>query len=225
MSRIKELFESPRAFGALAFALVLIVQLPFANDDFDVGFESMIGGRFQGPIQRAWLTGGFLELGARPMLSPLPTIPPTGKTYASHPPLAHWLFHLPVSVFGLSEFSLRLIPILCSALAAFLLSAFMANKLGPFAGFASAALWASTPMAFFYGRMANYESIVFVLSLGACLLIRGDTKRYTVLASISIGLATFTDWAGGFFLPGIAIICWHSKFGWRPIIGTAAAIG
>lgn len=225
MSRLRAIIESPRIFGALALTLVLIVQLPFANDDFDIGHEAMIGGRFQGPIQRAYLAGGFFKLRGRPILTPLPTIPPSGKTYASHPPLAHWLFHIPVKIFGLSEFTLRLVPILISALTAFLLATLLAQRMGPIAGFACALLYASTPMAFFFGRMANYEAIVMFLGLLAFLLIRGGTKKYFIGAAICLGLATFTDWAAGFFLPGIAIVCWHSRFGWRPLLATTTAMG
>ena len=216
--------ESPIAPAIAAFLLALIVHLPFANDDFDIGFESMIGARFQGPIQRAWLKGGFVAMSGRPMLSPLPTVPPSGATYASHPPLAHWLFHLPVSLWGLSEFSLRIIPILCAALAAFLLAYFLALKLGPIAGWSTTFLWPAIPMVFFYGRMANYESIVFVLALAACLLVFRNTKKSILLAALCMGLATLTDWAAGFFLPGIALVCWRFKFGWRPIIATSIAV-
>ncbi len=216
--------SSPWAAGIVALLLSLAVQLPFANDDFDIGFESMIGARFQGPIQRAWLRGGFFRMGGRPMLSPLPTNPPSGATYASHPPLAHWLFHIPVSAFGLSEFSLRLVPILCSALAAFLLAFFLSFRLGPIAGWTSAILWPSVPMVFFYGRMANYESVVFLFALAACLLVLRGSPRATLWAALLLGLATCADWAAGFFLPGIAVVCWRRHLGWRPFLLSLAAV-
>ncbi len=208
-------------------ALSLLVQLPFANKDFDIGLESIIGARFQGPIQRAWVKGGFLNLAGRPMLTPLPTRPPKGLTYASHPPLAHWLFHLPVSIFGLSEFSLRLIPILFTAFAGFLLATFLAMRLGPIAGVTSSLLWPSWPMVFFYGRMANYESLVFAFALSACLLVLRNSKKSIGAAAFCLFLGTMTDWAAGFFLPGIALICWQRKLGWRPLLtcGVGVAVG
>ena len=206
--------------AALALALSLGRHLPFANDVFDEGYEAAIVARYQGQIQKIFRMEGFWALKGRPIMNPMPTDPISGVTYVAHPPFVHWIYCLSVSLFGCSEFALRLFPILCCALVGACLAYYAARKRGLWAALAIIVFWTASPMIFFYGRMANFESPVMFWGGIALCCAQKQGKIWNVLLFAAVFAATFSDWAGGFFVPAILVLNWRGQ---KPILKTAIA--
>ena len=112
---------------------------------------------YQGEPVRNWQRLGFGRLHGIPMLGALPTEPPAGFIYAHHPPTVTWMVNGVVSAFGLSERSIRMVPIFFSALTGGVLFWF-ASKWGTRSAIVAAILWLILPMSFVYGIMCNPEA-------------------------------------------------------------------
>jgi 4-amino-4-deoxy-L-arabinose transferase-like glycosyltransferase len=196
-----------------AAVLSIARHAPFATDPFDYTGEGIVATTFAGPIQKSYLRAGFGRLAGAPMATLLPTDPPSGTLYVNHPPLLHWATWPFIAAFGLKEWSLRALPILLSAFTAALLARVAALHLGRLGALASAAIFATLPIEFFFGRMSNYEPPVLLVGLLAqsCLPSQGDSRIRRSLACALVFLATSIDWEGAFLVPGFLLHEWIAR--------------
>ena len=209
--------------AVFACVLSLSRHLPFIADDFDGSFDSCLGSYFQGPIQKAYLEQGFISMGGRPLLDLIPAEPIEGLLYVNHPPFFSWCTYAFVGTFGLRTWTLRIFPILCSALMALFLAHVAAKRIGVWGAIGTIVFWTFSPMVFFFGDMANYESTCLLISSLALFLVGEKDYARRKIGYMLFFLATFIDWPGGLFALASILVTNRKRWMIRPIV--AAGLG
>jgi hypothetical protein len=196
---------------ALALATFVAGAARYAteiDDAWDDSLASINGANYTGNIERAFRRAGYEELRGLPYLFVAPTTTRTDfdQIYLHHPPLFRGLVHGATLLFGFTERGVRLLPILCTALAGAVLVLLIAPQsgLGPAAG--AAGFFLAVPMSWHYGWMANYEaplllSTVLAVGLHARLRTRSVAAYWPVY--LVFLAATQVDWAGYFIGPAL----------------------
>jgi 4-amino-4-deoxy-L-arabinose transferase-like glycosyltransferase len=144
---------------------------------------------------------------ARNLLSrPGLTLYYAGQPWFEKPPLLFWLMAASSSLFGLTEFALRL-PSALFGISAIALQYLAGRQLaGRLAGVAAALFLLGVPQFVAYSRLAMMDVPLMTLGMMSfVLLLYGERKRWaTVLAGIPFGLAILTKSAAAFlFFPGL----------------------
>jgi 4-amino-4-deoxy-L-arabinose transferase-like glycosyltransferase len=119
--------------------------------------------------------------------------------YLSHPPLVPLLLFLSFKLFGVNEWSARLVSIIFSLIGLlffYLLMEYISNKR---IALFSSMFMCFMPMFSYYGRIVNYESVTLGLSLvflyGFTKYIHTRGKSFLLIAIISAILGALSDWA------------------------------
>lgn len=129
--------------------------------------------------------------------------------YINHPPLLPFLIALSYHLFGVQEWSTRIVPILFSVGSIFLIYLLGKEIRDRTAGLLAAFILLFIPMFSYFGRLPNFEPVVtfFVLTSFESYLrwSRSHRARYFVGILLSQFLACLTDWPGYFIAPALAI--------------------
>ncbi|MEP6670485.1 MAG: glycosyltransferase family 39 protein [Chthoniobacter sp.] len=129
---------------------------------------------------------------------PLPI--PAEAYYVHHPTLLPVLITVSFAVFGESEATTRLVPIIASLASVVVLWFLLHSTAGARAATLGAAVFAAVPMELHYGDMVDFEPVLtlWMLALLACLWHWKMTGRkpWAVGAAIFAALALWTDWPG-----------------------------
>ncbi|HSI15988.1 MAG TPA: glycosyltransferase family 39 protein [Chthoniobacter sp.] len=129
---------------------------------------------------------------------PLP-IPPEAY-YVHHPTLLPVLVTASFALFGESEATARLVPVLASLASVIVLWLLLRSTAGPRAATFGAAIFALVPMELHYGDMVDFEPVLtfWMLALLACLWHWTTTRKmhWAVGAAIFAALCLWTDWPG-----------------------------
>jgi len=184
-----------------------------------------IDGAWHSIIGRNLLRHGFFATRGAPVLNPGQSIPGEWTYYLHHPPLLDWIVALSFRIFGIHEWSARLVPLLFS-LGTIVLTYRLARRLFPATGIALAAalFMATIPMSAIYGMHVDYHgAIVLAFALAAIsayerLTATGE-RRYGLVLIAMVTLCALTDWPG-FYLPPLFLA--HAWLGARSP-GTPAA--
>ena len=161
-----------------------------------------------GNIARNYVRFGYLDtrLGAVRDVGP---VRPDKFTYDEHPPMIYWLTSLSYHIFGVSEWSATLVPILCSALSLGLLFMIAFRWWGLSVAVLAAAFMALIPMDAYYGRMVDHEAVTLLFSLLTFYLyILWKEKRargYLIGVFVALALAMLSDFPGYFVAPWLAL--------------------
>lgn len=131
--------------------------------------------------------------------------------HTHHPPLLPLLLGLSYMLFGISELSTRLIPIVFSLATLAVLYRYLSLELGRRTALLAMTLWIITPLFLYYGKLAVHEIPVlffFILSLWRyrLWLVEKDRRSYLLLA-LSILFAGFSGWPGHYI--ALAINLYH----------------
>lgn len=130
--------------------------------------------------------------------------------HLSHQPLLQILIAISYMVFGIHEWSARLVPIFFS-LGSIILVYAIADRVWHRRTALFAALFAAfIPMSAYFGRIVNFEPLVlfFVLLLSWAYLVWSDTNnnKYYILAIAAVLLGGLTDWPFFLVLPFFLLI-------------------
>jgi 4-amino-4-deoxy-L-arabinose transferase-like glycosyltransferase len=153
-----------------------------------------------------------------------------GQPWFEKPPFVFWLMAASSSLFGVTEFALRL-PVAFFGISAIVLQYFAGRRLsGRLAGILAAIFLLGVPQFVAYSRLAMMDVPLTALGmLSFVLLLHGDKQRLPViLAGISFGLAILAKSAAAFlFVPGLVAIALASRgmrFFWSKEMLWAAAL-
>lgn len=131
--------------------------------------------------------------------------------YAHHPPMITWLTALSFMIFGDSEWSARLAPILCSLAGLALFLCVVRELCDEPTALLAGLLYAVTPVGAFFGRMANHEAptLCFILlAVWGWNGLRGGAPRTAarhVAYFVGIACAIYSGWPGTIAAGVIAI--------------------
>jgi mannosyltransferase len=134
-----------------------------------------------------------------------------------HPPLYHAATKLFVSVFGLSEYTLRFLPAVFGALTVWA-TWLLLRRLSPQAARTALVLTAGSPFLIYYSQEArDYELLIFlsVLSTWSFVRFRQDGRGLALYAGLSICLM-YSHLCGAMVLLSHEIVFWlYGRARWR----------
>ncbi|HEX7229177.1 MAG TPA: glycosyltransferase family 39 protein [Candidatus Binatia bacterium] len=137
-----------------------------------------------------------------------------GQPWFEKPPFLFWLMAASSSLFGVTEFALRL-PVSLFGISAVALQYLAARRLsGRLAGILAAIFLLGVPQFVAYSRLAMTDVPLTALGMSTfVLLLYGDKRKWPVmLAAISFGLAILVKSAAAFlFVPGLVAIALASR--------------
>jgi 4-amino-4-deoxy-L-arabinose transferase-like glycosyltransferase len=176
-----------------------------------------IDGAWHSIIGRNLLRHGFFATRGAPVLNPGQSIPGEWTYYLHHPPLLDWIVALSFRIFGIHEWSARLVPLLFS-LGTIVLTYRLACRLFPASSMAVAAAFfmATIPMSAIYGMHVDYHgAIVLAFALAAIsayerLTATGE-RRYGLFLIAMVTLCALTDWPGFYLPPLVLAHAWLSR--------------
>jgi 4-amino-4-deoxy-L-arabinose transferase-like glycosyltransferase len=158
-----------------------------------------------------------------------------GQPYLDKPPLMYWLSALSYQLFGVSDFSARLIPSL-AAFATVLIVFFWGKSIGGRElGFTAAAILALTPQFVYRGRWLSFDSLLCLwvtLSLSTAH-VAATSRRFWPLWLVSAaaaGLGLLTKGPVAFVLVGVPLYAARWLWSWplsirRWLVWTGVAVG
>ena len=130
--------------------------------------------------------------------------------FTHYPPLFPILISLSYKIFGISEWSTRLVPLLASS-GSILLIFLIGTKLWDFkTGFLAALLSLVIPINLYFGKTPVHEPVLvffILLSFLAYLYLKSSDKiQFKVWFILALIAAHLTTWAGFFLTPAITIL-------------------
>jgi 4-amino-4-deoxy-L-arabinose transferase-like glycosyltransferase len=140
-------------------------------------------------------------------LGPLPI--PAEAYYVHHPVLFPLLVTASVMALGEKEWAIKLVPIGCSILSAWLLWILVGDVINRRAAAFAVAFFATLPMELHYGDLVDYEPCLVMWMLAALVCLRNREvrggRRWTILAAFCCFCALWTDWPGYLFTVSVAV--------------------
>jgi hypothetical protein len=135
-------------------------------------------------------------------------------------PVGYFLIGLAVKALGTTEFAARILPALFGAAAVAALFLIGRRMFSARAGFLAALLLALCSFHIYYSQYARYYTMLGLFSmLGMWLAYEGferDRRWLTAAGAALMGLACWTHWTAGLFLPSLAAYLLWSARGERP---------
>lgn len=190
-------------------AFILIGQ----NLDKPLWGEHDWNGVRYGNIARNYLRYGLVETELGQVENSGPAQRGEFEYYTHYPPLLPMTIGLSYKIFGIDEWSTRLIPTLAiagSIVLIFLIGSSLSSlKIGVLA----ALLAMLTPMSLYFGKNASHEplTLTFILLSFYGYLSLGKLKVAKLLFILGLVLAQFTAWAGYFLIPAITIVTFAKR--------------
>lgn len=163
-----------------------------------------------GNIARNYLRYGLLQTKLGQVENSGPASPDEFEYYTRYPPLLPLLIALSYKIFGISEWSTRLVPLVftsASLVMIFLIgSRFFSLRVGTLA----ALLALATPMAGYFGKNPSHEPLTLFFIL---LAFYGYIQARKLTFVLGLILAQLSAWAGYFLLPALALShLWQKDF-------------
>ncbi len=189
------------AIGAMLFLLYEIDEPWFGQKDFN--------GAIYGILSRNFVKHGYLETRFGPAMNTGPVTDARFTYYLHHPPLFYFLVSFSFHIFGVSEWSARLVPILFSILALFFFFRLVRKIWGLEEAYFSSLILAFLPVNLYFSRIVLQESSI---SLGILLILwyyvkwreSRRTADYWKIVAIFI-LFGLIDWPAYYILPLLAM--------------------
>ncbi|MBN1252322.1 MAG: glycosyltransferase family 39 protein, partial [Bacteroidales bacterium] len=129
--------------------------------------------------------------------------------HLKHPPLIQILIYFSYLIFGISEFSVRIVPIVFSTLSLILLYLIIQEvwhnkKLSNLTVF----FFAIIPMSSWFGRVANFQAFVLafcLLTIYTFLKFKKYRSWTFILFILAICAGCLSDWSYYFVIPGLLL--------------------
>jgi len=171
-------------------------------------------GAFYGVIAKHYIQYGYVGTRLGMVMDSHPD--GTYDYYLSHPPLFPILISLAYRVFGVHEWSTRLIPILFSLGSALLLYLLAYRIRGPLYALIAICLLIPMPMFAFFGRLPSFEPLVafFLLASLICYqryLSHGSNRTSYIGMVFFLLLTCLIDWPGYFLTVIILLHFWFVR--------------
>jgi len=205
----------------LLFAIVVraaIIARPFHRNPEAMGsYNAILGRNYLSNYQ--WTRDWGIPVQSFPSPTGDPGDPGDPPTYyANHPPLVPLLVALSYSIFDEGEWQTRLPTAICTLGCIVVIYTMLRKRAGLRAATLAALLFAATPMAIFFGGMAdviNSQVVLFSLLAVAAYLRFSETTdaRRLLLLIGAFALAALSDWPAFFLVP---VLCLHFVFTHRP---------
>jgi len=128
--------------------------------------------------------------------------------YAHHPPLIPFLIAGVYALFGISEWSTRLIPVFFTLASTALLYLIALRRFGPFVAFWAGFFYSCVPITVAFGGMPDYvntQVVFFMLVVIETYLRWYETRQQLWLCTLSLSalLGALSDWP--IFFPGVVL--------------------
>src|SRR3989344_6292182 len=167
-----------------------------------------------GNIARNFLRYGILDLKFAQVENSGPLEDQQFVYYTHYPPLLPILISLSYKIFGVSEFSTRIVPTIFTAGAISLIfligSTLFSKRIGLLASLFSILI----PMTLYFGKNASHEPIALffiLLSFYGFILYKRKVMYSLALFIIGIIFAEMSAWAGYFLIPAITLVAIFKK--------------
>ena len=170
------------------------------------GNHSAWGGAMYGNIARNFVKYGYLATRFGPVANTGTVEPADFEFYYHYPPLLVWLISASDHLFGVSEFSARLVPLVFSILLMLLVERFARRNWGDAVGLTAMAFCAVMPVETYYGAHVDIYNAVPVfftlLAVAAYAQFRdGGRTRHLLLCALAVTLGCATTWYTYFLVP------------------------
>jgi 4-amino-4-deoxy-L-arabinose transferase-like glycosyltransferase len=161
---------------------------------------------------------GYLATGFRPILDAGWVSPDAYTLYTHHPPLISILVSLSFRLFGIHEWSARLVPITCSVVTILLIHQLARRFWSPRTALLSAAFAATMPIGAYYGQRVSDQGALLICILMLTVSFywhycQHSRNRYLLGVAVGVLLAILTDWQGLYIVA--LLICHYLVFGRR----------
>jgi 4-amino-4-deoxy-L-arabinose transferase-like glycosyltransferase len=225
--------KSPGLY-VLCLIAILLVAFVLRLGDFNErwpgkGWQSLNG--FFSIIARNYVEQGYMPLKFGPATNPFPPEDGEWDIYLHHPPLFPLLISFSFLIFGIAEWSARLLPVVASMIELYLIWLIACHLFRRRVGLACAALGATIPVTAFYGsHVIQVGSVLMAFSCAAFLFhlkhLERPIRRNFIFLAIMLCGAAMTDWHG-YFMGGAIILHYFWCKKWREafwLIGLMAAL-
>ncbi len=194
-----------KKLSAIAFLVILTFGVLWQGIDKPFIGQHDWNGAFFGGIVRNYLRYGLLTTKFGQVSGINYSTDNSFRYHTNHPSGFHLLLTLSSWIFGLSEKSLRVVPVMFSALAVvylYLISTYLFNRQ---VGLLASVLILATPMLRYYGKLPVYEPVVLAIILmglyHGLLWVDKRRRRDGVLTAFAIIFSGVVDWTGFYFWP------------------------
>lgn len=191
------------AVGFLTASLLHTINVPWVEED-------NVFGAAYAQAARNNLRAGFSVTAGVPAtfyVGPLPI--PADAYYVHHPVLFPLLVTATVKALGEKEWAIKLVPICCSVLSAWLLWFIVGATINKRAAAFAVAFFATLPMELHYGDLVDYEPCLVMWMLAALVCFWNwevrPRRRWKILAALCCFCALWTDWPGYLFTVSVAV--------------------
>jgi 4-amino-4-deoxy-L-arabinose transferase-like glycosyltransferase len=193
--------------------VILLLALVLRLGDFTErwpgnGWQSL--GAFFSITGRNFVEQGYLPLKFAPAMNPIPPEDGEWDIYLHHPPLFPILLSFSFQIFGIAEWSARLLAVAGSMVELLLIWAIACRLFGRRVGLVCAALGLALPVTAFYGsHVIQLGSVLMAFSCATFLFhlkhLDHPDRRYFIGLMIMLCATALTDWQG-YFMGGVIIL-------------------
>ena len=199
----------------MVFALALALRLPTFVEPW-VGVHNAWGGAFYGNVARNFLRYGMWTTAFAPVVNSGVVEPSQFEVYFHHPVLSMWLTAVSFSMFGIHEWSARLMPLLFS-----MLTIVMVFRIALATASRSQALMALVIMAvlpvdtYYSAHLDPNNSISIFFTVFAVDAYRrwsaGHRRGDFVQLAVALAMGCLSGWFTYLVIPGLVLHGWFSR--------------
>lgn len=191
------------AIGFLAGSLLRTMNVPWVEED------NAFGAAYAQAARNTLRAGLAVTAGVPATLYAGPLPIPADAYYVHHPVLFPLLVTASVAALGEHEWSVRLVPIVCSIVSAFFLWLLVHDAMSKRAAALVLAVFVTLPMELHYGDLVDYEPCLVMLMLAALVCLRRwqveRAARWQVLGALCCLCALLVDWPGYLFAAAVCV--------------------
>jgi len=181
--------------------------------EFWTGVHNAWGGAFYGNVARNFLRYGYWTTAFAPVVNSGVVEPSQFEIYYHHPPMTMWLVSLSFRVFGVHEWSARLVPLVFSFLTMALVFQFARSAYGKGAALCALVVMSVLPAEAYYATHVDPYSSVAIFFTALVVegyrrwLASGRRRNYAIMV-VAIALGCATSWFTYLVIPGIVAHGW-----------------
>lgn len=195
---MKNFFKSKIAIA------IFVLSFFWIGQDLDKPFwgEHDWNGVRYGNIARNYLRYGVLETKLGQVENSGQAKPDNFEYYTRYPPLLPFLIAISYKIFGISEWSTRLVPLVFTSASLVMIFLIGSGLFSLRVGILATLLALGTPMVGYFGKNPSHESLTLFFIL---LAFYGYVSAKNSLFVSGLILAQISAWAGYFLLPALTV--------------------
>ena len=197
---------------ALVAAVGVVLRVQTFTDTW-TGVHNAWGGAFYGNVARNFLRYGYWTTSFAPVVNSGVVEPRLFEIYYHHPPLAAWLTSVSFLIFGVHEWSARLVPLIFSLATMALVFQFAKAEYGKGGALCAFLVVAVLPVDAYYAAHLdpNSSQAIFFTALtveGYRRWLGSGRRRDFAIILIAIVLGCMTSWFTYLVIPGLVAHGW-----------------